>query len=287
MSPGLLTRNETIQDSRTPKRFEDGSGASPRVWTSEQWVEYFRKNYEGRLVVPWQSGAGVTGAELLQIAASLRGWQLGETSDGEHLMAVVRKYAARMKDPASVEAIRLFILEEQRHGEHLGRFLDLAGVPRAKSDWGDSLFRAARYFVPRMEVWVTPVVMVETHAMIYYNAIRLATRSHVLRQICRQILIDEVPHIRFQCERLAILHRHRHPFFRVITMAAHRLFFAVITMMIWIGHRSALRAGGYSFGRFWKTAWKKMNHAWSLMDPRHYTWASAPKPRKNVWFQEL
>ena len=195
-----------------------------------------------------------------------------QTSDGLHLMAVVRRYAARMGDPDSIEAIRLFIVEEQRHGEHLGRFLDMAGIPRAKKDWGDSLFRSARYFVPRMEVWITPVVMVETHALIYYNAIRLATNSSVLRQICRQILIDEVPHIRFQCERLAILHRRRHWLLRAVTMAVHRVFFTGITIAIWIGHREALRAGGYTFRRFWKAAWGKMNQAWRLMNPDAYRW---------------
>ncbi len=167
----------------------------PLVRSSSEWVKYFLSNHEGRLVVPWESGSGVSAVELSKFAASLRGWQLGETSDGLHLMAVVRKYAARMGDPDSIEAIRLFIVEEQRHGEHLGRFLDMAGIPRAKKDWGDSLFRSARYFVPRMEVWVTPVVMVETHALIYYNAIRLATNSPVLRQICKQIARSMKCHI--------------------------------------------------------------------------------------------
>jgi hypothetical protein len=237
-----------------------------------EWVNYFLSNYEGRLEVPWDLGAGVTEVELSRIASSLRAWQLGETSDGTHLMAVVRKYAARMKDPESIEAIRLFILEEQRHGDHLGRFLDQAGIPRAKRDWGDSLFRAARYFIPRMEVWVTPVIMVETHALVYYNAIRLSTASPVLRQICKQILIDEIPHIRFQCERLAILHRHRHRLLRDLTMLGHRLFFTGITLAIWCGHCKALRAGGFNFRRFWNAAWGKMNRAWRMMNPNGYRW---------------
>jgi hypothetical protein len=253
---------------------ESGEAASelPAVWSSAEWVRYFRSNRENRLNVPWDSGAGTSSAELSKIASSLRGWQLGETSDGVHLMAVVRKYAAGMKDPESIEAIRLFILEEQCHGNQLGRFLDLAGIARARKDWGDSLFRTARYFVPRMEFWVTPVVMVETHALIYYNALRLATGSPVLRQICRQILIDEVPHIRFQCERLAILHRRRTQFLRSVTLAFHRLFFATITIAIWMGHREAYRAGGYTFPRYWKAAWGKMNHSWRMMNPNIYNW---------------
>jgi hypothetical protein len=154
----------------------------------------------------------------------------------------------------------------------LGRFLDLAGVPRARSDWGDSLFRAVRYFLPNMETWVTPVVMVETHATVYYNAIRKATSSNVLRRLCEQILADEVPHLRFQCERLAILHRRRARWLHRLTMAMHRILFAGITLAVWCGHRRALKAGGYGFAQFWRVAWVRMRHAWRQMNPQAYCW---------------
>jgi hypothetical protein len=127
-----------------------------------------------------------------------------------------------------------------------------------------------------MESWTTPVIMVETHALLYYNAIRLATNCPVLRKICEQILADEVPHIRMQCERLAILHRHRPCALRAITMLLQRLFFTGVTLAIWVGHRRALRAGGYGFTRFWTSAWSKMNHAWRTMDPRRYAWKEEP-----------
>jgi hypothetical protein len=253
---------------------------SPRptraVRSSAEWVAYFEANAGRRVPVPWEVGAGVGPAELAAIAGSLRGWQLGETSDGSHLLAAARDYAARVGDPGFVDAVRLFVAEEQRHGADLGRFLDLAGVPRAARDWGDALFRAARYAVPRMEVWATPVVMVETHAMVYYNALRRATGSAVLRAVCRQILADEVPHIRFQCERLAVLHRRRPRPLWALTMAAHRVLFAGITLAVWAGHRRALRAGGYTFGRFWRAAWGRMGRAWRLMDPAGYRWPAGP-----------
>lgn len=276
-----LVESERFVERKLPQ--PDGAGVLseaaklPVVRSSEEWVAYFQSNAEQRLDVPWDSGAGVAPDELALIADSLRGWQLGETSDGSHLLAAARNYAAKLGDPTFIDAIRLFIAEEQRHGADLGRFLDLAGVPRATRDWGDTLFRAFRYFMSRMEVWVTPVVMVETHAMLYYAALRRATCSAVLRRICEQILLDEVPHIRFQCERLAILHRHRPRALRAITMAIHRVLFAGITVAVWVGHQRALRAGGYSFRRFWRTAWGKMRRAWRAMDPRGYRWRSGPK----------
>ncbi len=249
----------------------------PTVWSSVEWVAYFRTNAQRRLDIPWASGSGATPEELEPIVGSLRGWQLGETSEGTHLLKAARSYVSKVGDPEFLDVVRLFIAEEQRHGNLLGRFLDLAGVTHAKWDWGDALFRAARYLVPRMEVWATPVAMVETHALLYFGAIRRTNRSAVLRQICRQILADEVPHIRFQCERLAVLHRHRSRVLWVATMAIHRVLFVAITVAIWTGHRRALRAGGYTFPRFWSAAWATMSRAWRMMDPRAYRWAAGSR----------
>src|SRR4051794_20092422 len=179
------------------------------VRTSIEWLAYFRANLAADPKVPWDRGAGVTPGELRAIARSLQAWQLGETSEGRHLRAAAARYAEAEGDPDFPAVADLFIGEEQRHGELLGQFLDRAGVGRRSRDWGDGLFRAARYCLTSMETWVTPVVMAEVLAMIYYNAIRRATGAPALRAICAQLLADEVPHVRFQCERLAILFRRR------------------------------------------------------------------------------
>ena len=244
----------------------------PAVRTSAEWVAYFRANLEDLLPIPWEAGAGVSPEELAEIVDSLKAWQLGETSDGSRLIRTAEKHAARIGDPGFVDAIRLFIAEEQRHGETLGLFLDAAGVPRAAHNFGDSLFRVFRHFLTQMEVWATVVGIIEVHAMLYYAAIRRATGSAVLRRICQQILRDEVPHIRFQCERLAILHRRRWRAFRWLTAGVQRVLFVGITLAIWADHRRALRAGGFTFGRFWQSAWAQMRRAWRLMKPEGYRW---------------
>lgn len=245
----------------------------PAVRTSAEWVAYFRENAGRLLEIPWECRAGVSPEQLAEIAPSLAGWQLGETSDGSRLLAAAAHYAARQNDPDFVEAIRLFIAEEQRHGATLGRFLAMAGAPLKSWDLGDAVFRLFRHLMVRMEVWATIVIMVEVHAMLYYAAIRRATASAVLRLLCEQILRDEVPHIRFQCERLAILRRERGGFLRALTGALHRVLFAGTTLAVWVGHRRALRAGGYTFRRFWRAAWARMGAAWRKSDPRAYRWS--------------
>ena len=244
--------------------------------TSAEWCDYFQRNATNLAPIAWDDIA-ITPEELAEIAESLRAWQLGESSDGAHLREAARRHAEATGDPDFLRAIEHFIAEEQRHGATLGEYLERAGVVLKKSDWGDTLFRACRYFLPNIETWTTPVVMVETHALVFYNAIRRATKCPVLAQICRGILADEIPHLRFQCERLAQLHRDRPRWARVLVLLLHHVFFTGITLAIWAAHGRALKAGGYGFGRFWRSAWDRMNHAWRKMNPCGYQWQT-PMP---------
>jgi len=99
-----------------------------------------------------------------------------------------------------------------------------------------------------------------------------ANGSAVLRPLCGQILADEGPHLRFQCERLAMLFRGRRRFLFGLTLLAQRLGFLAVMVLVWVGHRRALRAGGYSWRRYWRAAWDRMGAAWQRMDPRRYAW---------------
>ncbi len=248
------------------------------VRTSGQWHEHYLRNAAQRLEVPWghreiEHRAGLSPGEKKAIGSSLQAWQLGETSDGRHLLAAAGRYARRQQDPLFVEVVRLFIREEQRHGSELGKFLDLEGIPRISKDWGDTLFRAIRYALPSMEIWATVVIMVETLALVFYKAVRDATSSPVLRRICDQILRDEVHHIRFQYERLAILLRRRPRILLRATYGLHRVLFSGTALAVWVGHRRALRAGGLTFRTYWRAAWLRMGYAWIRMDPARYCWA--------------
>jgi hypothetical protein len=255
----------------------------PVVWTSAQWVAYFRANAARPLEVPWGAGAGVTPEQVATVVESLRAWQLGESSDGNQMRSAAARYAVATNDPDFLVSMELFIAEEQRHGATLGQFLDLAAVPRRQWEWSDTVFRALRHLLARIETCTTVVVMAEVHALLYYAAVRRATGSEVLRAVCEQLLRDEVPHIRFHCERLALLHRPTGGARRRLTAAVHRVLFAGITLAVWVGHRRALRAGGFTFRRFWLTAWAKMGAAWRATNPDAYHWPTAdPGPARAI-----
>ncbi len=214
--------------------------------TSKNWIAHFKNNAEIQRV-NWNLSPTATGHEIQTILPSLQAWQLGETSDGANLIAASTKYANRIGDPDYIEAVKLFIAEEQKHGNNLGRYLDAIGKPRVQKDWGDSLFRKVRYFNTSMELWTLAVIVVESTAQIFYQALKDATRCQLLKQICTDILIDEAPHIRFQTERLAVIFEAKTTLGKWLRKYIYKLFFYLTALVIWLAHKQLFKAGGNTF----------------------------------------
>lgn len=244
---------------------------SPRSTTD--WLAYFMRNDATLLNIPWPRGADVTLAELGALAASLRQFQLGESSEGRHLLHAAADYAEQIGDPDYLAVIRLFIAEEQRHARDLGRFLTAAGVPLLRADWTDGVFRGLRRLAG-LEAILCILLVAELIANVYYRAIRAASQSVTLRILCTQLLRDERMHVRFHLERVAILRRDRSRGRVAAAVFTHRVLFVGTCIVVWLQHRRALRAGGYGGRRFLREVMREFRAAVRLMDPRSY--ASRP-----------
>ena len=61
-----------------------------------------------------------------------------------------------------------------------------------------------------------------------------------------------------------------------LPMLGQRLGFLIVVMLVWAGHRQALRAGGYGWRRYWRAAWDRMNGCWRQMTPRRIPTTSPP-----------
>jgi hypothetical protein len=222
---------------------------------SNYWIGHFKVNaLEKR--INWDLKPNITPAEMCSILPSLQAWQLGETSEGKHLIAASTKYAHAIGDLPYIEAVKLFIKEEQKHGNNLGMYLDRIGHPRVTKNWGDSLFRRVRYFNTNMEIWTLAVVVVESTAQIFYQSLKDATNCELLKQICNDILIDEAYHITFQTERLAIIYDGKNSFSKAWRRIVYKYFFYATATLVWIGHRKLFKAGGNSFDSYSR----KMEH---------------------------
>ena len=254
-----------VEQEPVSRQSGDRRPLQPR--SSEQWVEYFSHNKENLLPIPWETGAELTETERSAIAASVQGFQLGESSEGRHLAKCARDYAHQQNDLAYDTAIRLFIGEEQRHARDLGRFLKLNGIDLIRKTWPDTVFRMLRHRAG-LGLSISVLVTAEIIAEAYYPALRDATSSRVLRALCDQIIQDETPHVEFQCERLAILRRDRGRLGLMVTHALHRVLFAGTIPVVWLKHGRAIRAGGRTFRQFSRECWTYFRKARQIMDPR-------------------
>jgi len=219
--------------------------------TSQHWLEHFSANINiGR--VNWRLTPSLTENERTNILSSLQAWQLGETSDGSHLLKASEKYANKIADEHYLNAVALFIMEEQKHGRNLGKYLDLIGEKRMKKNWADTLFRKIRYFNSSMELWTLAVITVESTAQVFYQSLKDATGCKLLKQICTDILIDEAFHIDFQFERFYLIYECKGKVFKFLCYYLYKLFFFSTITVVWFAYRRCFKAGGNDLLRYWK-----------------------------------
>ena len=226
--------------------------------TSKRWIEHFNANSLQQRV-DWTLQPIISQNEISKILSSLQAWQLGETSDGAHLLRAASLYANKIKDPDYIESVRLFIKEEQKHGNNLGRYLDAIGKPRIKHNWGDSLFRKIRYCNTSMEIWTLAVITVESAAQIFYQSLKNATGCTLLKQICTDILIDEAYHIDFQTERMSIIFENKSSTAKLLSRYFYFIFFFCTSLVVWIAHKKLFLAGETSFKKYMR----KMKYKYS------------------------
>jgi len=214
--------------------------------TSSYWITHFKANALQKRI-NWNQPANITAKEIDTILKSLQAWQLGETSEGKQLIAAAERYAGKTQDAVYVDCIKLFIKEEQKHGNNLGLYLDRIGQPRIKQNWGDTLFRKVRHLNTSMESWTLAVIVVESAAQIFYQSLKDATGCFLLKEICTDILIDEARHITFQTERLTAIFENKSAFSKSWRKMVYKYFFYATSLMVWFAHSKLFKAGGNTF----------------------------------------
>lgn len=131
------------------------------------------------------------------VVRSLQKFQVGESGDGAHLIAM----AAASGDRDYETAVRLFVAEEQNHARMLAQLLSAAGASTKRVHWSDEVFvRLRRLLGLRLEIMVLAVA--EIVALRYYRALADGGDDELLRDVSERILGDERHHVPFQCRRL-------------------------------------------------------------------------------------
>jgi hypothetical protein len=216
------------------------------------WYQYFQANQNHFDHLDWKKTASLTSKEKEIIASSIQQFQRGEYSEGKHFL----QFAESMRDESYVETAKIFIKEEQDHATVLGKFMDTQGIEKLRSDWLDNTFRWLRKLAG-LEGTVTVLLTAEIISMVYYKALKLITTSALLRQICKQILIDEEMHLRFQSFALGLLYKRKIRITFFISKLLHNILMAGTIIMVWLYHKKVLRAGSYNFFTFFHEVWKE------------------------------
>src|SRR6185312_6037005 len=214
------------------------------VRSSEEWLAVFQKNAGVREFGP-ETGQ-VTAEQRAAIESSIQEFQLGETGEGMHIIRAAKAWAARSGDGVYPAALRLFIAEEIRHSRELKWFMTAAGIPVVRNTWVDGIFRTMRRLAG-LELSIAVLVCAEIVAKVYYAALGAATGSTVLRRLCEQILRDEVVHVEFQSERLAMIRQRMGAVALGWRAVVYRVFFRLTLLIVWSRHGRAIRAGGMGF----------------------------------------
>jgi hypothetical protein len=216
---------------------------------SASWRRYFLSRAAAPDALPWNDPTALTSEEAQCIQTSIQQFQLGEGSRGRRLLKRGQDFADATADLHFVDALALFVKEEQRHSAYLLRFMQRESIPAALSHWVDTVFRRLRVLAG-LELSLRVLVSAEIIAIPYYRALGAATRSPLLQAICNRILEDEAAHLRFQASTLSRISARRTFFADRIVSGMHRLFLLITCLVVWFEHSRVFRASGYARAGF-------------------------------------
>ena len=219
----------------------------------EPWHRHFLQNRGGIDTLPWAAPQGLGAAERRLVGRSIQQFQLGEFARGRGFMRRASAHPVLALDPEWLPALQLFIAEEQEHSNILGRFLDRERIPRLEAHWLDGIFRRLRKLAG-LELCAAVLVTAETLAIPFYQALRDATHSALLRAICVRILCDEAAHLKFQALTLGLIRRPLAKRERAIRSLGHTVLFHGTALLLWQQHCRVFHSAGWNFRRFWNEA---------------------------------
>ena len=212
---------------------------------SFDWVEYFKYNNAHLIPLDYSLNNELNRGQKRLIFPSIKAFQIGEGSDGAHLTSVVKAFAEKTEYPEFPEIMKWFIVEENRHSKMLKAYLEAYGEECVNSLWIDNIFRGLRRLMG-IECEVIVLVTAEMIALSYYDALADATDSVLLKDICTQMLHDELMHIVLQSDTLNRISSGRAKFFNTISRTIRKILMSVTSSVVWKKYKDVFIKSGYT-----------------------------------------
>jgi hypothetical protein len=215
----------------------------------EIWLNHFEYHAQRPRWVPPGLPDRLTPGERSLIASSIATFQLGEQSGGRTLLRAAGRFARVHQIPTLVPIMELFIREEQRHAALLRAFMEDHQIALKRTDWTDRVFRRVRRLAG-LELYLHVLITAELIGNVYYRALECATGCQRLKVLCRTLVAEELAHVGFESQLLLDMRARRPSPVRALMRSAHRAFFAVSAIVVWLTHRSLLHHCGYNARSF-------------------------------------
>ena len=209
------------------------------------WNKYFEYNSSHLIKLDYSNNKELTEKEKELITPSIRAFQIGEGSEGKHLKKVVEKFAKKTNDEEYIKAMDWFVLEENRHSMTLKKYMEVYGIKPIEKNWIDNVFRFLRKLMG-LECEVVVLVTAEMIALSYYTALSNATNSKLLKDICSQMLHDELRHVVFQSYTLHKISIIRNKFINKIVREIRKFLMRITLNVVWIKYKDLFEKGNYS-----------------------------------------
>lgn len=196
-----------------------------------RWREHFERNRVRPLPELGEAARELPGEWVVPLARSLAVFQLGESKGGRLATEID---ALPGLDDDYRTAIKLFVDEEQRHGQLLALCVQGLGGELVEHTWTESLFVAARRMLG-IRFKLVVLLAAETCGLAFYRGLISRLPDSALRACLAEICDDEVFHLRFHGDAFRGDRAFRLTWYAVVTAAA---------AVVLVDHRRTHRALG-------------------------------------------
>lgn len=213
------------------------------------WIEYFKYNNAHLLFLDFSNNTELTNEEKEIITPSIRAFQIGEGSEGKHLIKTVEKFASKTHYAEYPEIMQWFIKEENRHSQTLKKFMEIYKIEAANNMAIDNIFRVLRKMFG-LECEIIVLVTAEMIALSYYTALSNATNSKLLKTICKQMLNDELKHVVLQSTTLHRISEKRNKVSNAIIRLIRKILMRATLFVVWHKYKNVFLKGEYPYIKF-------------------------------------
>jgi hypothetical protein len=255
LSVAVLTRPAVAAAPSAPEA--DGSLAFDSPAVAGRWLAHFRRNRENRPEPDWSAPVTLPAHVVRPLLRSLEQFQLGDGGGPACLIAWdAERFRSQSEEARAL--VDLWFAEEREHARLLGAAVDRFGGQRITGHWSFTAFcLVRRWFGVRFEL--TVLLLTEIVSTAYYRLLRRHGDDPALRSVCGLILRDEMGHVAFHRDRLALAGRAGRAGYGPWWAFRFRLLGLAAASVLWVSHAPGLRALGASGAEFYREVWSELS----------------------------